>query len=178
MEGPRSCLRLEGKGKFPVSISANFSFPALVLLFPFLPWVRGTEPRVIMMGPNCRVINNNRKGEQREKSALLKSPLERWISEIKILHLHNTPDSSHGNHSPGHNAMSVLNATALIVLSLSNSARWHWGRRMRRAAELNYSRWEKAQQHRRVVLAISLLYGKSMSRSHFWALALNIYGWE
>lgn len=77
MEGHRSCLRAEGKGKFPVSISADFSFPALVLLFPFLPWARGTEPGVIMVGPNCRVMNNNGKEEQEENSALLKSPLGR-----------------------------------------------------------------------------------------------------
>lgn len=30
-----------------------------------------------MVGPNCRVINNNGKGEQGENLALLKSPVER-----------------------------------------------------------------------------------------------------
>lgn len=57
-----------------------------------------------MVGPNCRVhimLDNAERGGQGQNMALLNSPLERCVSEIKMLQLHDTPGYAHGHPPPG-----------------------------------------------------------------------------
>lgn len=102
-------------------------------------------PEAIMVDPNCRVhiaLDNAERGGQGRNIALLNLPLERCVSEIKMLQLRNTPGYTHGHPPPGQCALARPNTTILIELFFSNCAGWCWGRKIRRAADLDCSRAE------------------------------------
>lgn len=98
-----------------------------------------------MVGSNCRVhitLDNTERGGQGRNIVLLNSPLERCVSEIKKLQLHNMPGCTHGDHPPGQYDLGRPHTKILIELCFSNCVGWYWGRKTGRAADLDYSRGE------------------------------------
>jgi len=79
-----------------------------------------------MVGPNCRVhttLDNAESGGQGKNTALLNSPLERCISEIKMFQMHNMFGYTHGDPQPGQYALARPTISILIDLCFSSCAR-------------------------------------------------------